>query len=93
MARKFARHYRRMLPALLNTIEFRSDNRFQPLIEALAAIRHALGSYHRHFTGAVPVDGIVTPSWHEKVFEELKARSGSTGSTTNCAFSRSCCAP
>jgi hypothetical protein len=27
MERKFVRHYRRMLPALLNTIEFRSDNR------------------------------------------------------------------
>jgi hypothetical protein len=72
MERKFARHYRRMLPALLNTIEFRSDNRFQPLIQALAAIQRAFGSHHRHFTEDVPVDGIVTRSWYEKVFEEVK---------------------
>jgi hypothetical protein len=39
MERKFARHYRRMLPALLETLQFRSDNRFQPLIEGLAIIR------------------------------------------------------
>ncbi len=28
MHRKFARHYRRMLPALHEGLEFRSDNRF-----------------------------------------------------------------
>jgi TnpA family transposase len=71
MKRKFVRHYRRMLPALLNTLEFRSDNRFQPLIQALAAIQRAFGSRHRHFAEDVPVDGIVTRSWHEKVFEEV----------------------
>jgi len=30
MQRKFARHYRRMLPTLLESLRFRSDNRFQP---------------------------------------------------------------
>src|SRR5262249_12616380 len=33
MERKFARHYRRMLPTLLETLQFCSDNRFQPLLE------------------------------------------------------------
>jgi hypothetical protein len=42
MQRKFARHYRRMLPALLESVRFRSDNRFQPVIEALAAIQRNL---------------------------------------------------
>lgn len=72
MERKFARHYRRMLPALLNTIEFRSDNRFQPLTQALAAIHRSFGSHHRHFTEDVPVEGIVTRSWQDKVFEDVK---------------------
>jgi hypothetical protein len=35
MQRKFARHYRRMLPALLETLQFRSNNRFQPLSKHL----------------------------------------------------------
>jgi hypothetical protein len=30
MRRKFVRHYRRMLPLVLDILHFRSDNRFQP---------------------------------------------------------------
>ena len=51
MQRKFVRHYRRMLPALLETLQFRSDNRFQPLIEALAVIRRHLDSHRSVFPG------------------------------------------
>jgi hypothetical protein len=76
MQRKFARHYRRMLPALLESLHFRSDNRFQPIIEALAVIRRHLGSHHRYFpqaeTDTVPIEDVVTPAWKEKVFEEVK---------------------
>ena len=72
-------------------VQFRSDNRFQPLIEALRPFvaPHTIG----HFPEDVPVEGIVTRSWHEKVFEEVKARRRSIGTTTNCASSRSCSAP
>ena len=72
MEQKFVRHYRRMLPALLETLQFRSDNGFQPLIEALAVIQRHLGSHHRYFPEAVPVEGVVTPAWKEKVFEEVE---------------------
>jgi hypothetical protein len=72
MERKFVPHYRRMLPALLETLQFRSDNRFQPLIEALAVIQRHLGSHHRYFPETVPVEGVVTPAWREKVFEEAE---------------------
>jgi TnpA family transposase len=75
MQRKFARHYRRMLPALLETLQFRSDNRFQPLIEGLAVIRSHLGSHRRYFPETVPVEGVVTPAWREKVFEEVEGES------------------
>jgi len=73
MQRKFARHYRRMLPALLETLQFRSDNRFQPTIEALTVIQRHLGSHHRHFPEAksIPIEGVVTPAWEERVFEEV----------------------
>lgn len=49
MQRKFARHYRRMLPFLLDTLPFRSDNRFQPLIAALTFIQRHVHSPHRYF--------------------------------------------
>jgi Domain of unknown function (DUF4158) len=72
MQRKFARHYRRMLPALLETLRFRSDNRFQPLIEALAVIQRHLRSHQRYFPEMVPVEGVITPAWRQKVFEEVQ---------------------
>ena len=60
-----------MLPALLESLQFRSDNRFQPIIEALAVIRRHLGSHHQYFPEAVPIEGVVTPAWEEKVLEEI----------------------
>ena len=71
MQRKFARHYRRMLPALLESVRFRSDNRFQPVIEALAAIQRNLTTHQEHFSEQVPIEGVVTPRWKEKVFEQV----------------------
>jgi hypothetical protein len=74
MERKFARHYRRMLPAILECLSFRSDNRFQPIIEALAFIRHHVGSPYWSFpqTDMVPSIRIVMPPWKQKVFEAVK---------------------
>ena len=76
MQRKFARHYRRMLSTLLETLQFCSDNRFQPLLEALKVIRRHLSSHGRHFpeAEAIPIEGVVTPGWQEKVFEEVKGQ-------------------
>ena len=71
MQRKFARHYRRMLPALLESMRFRSDNRFQPVIEALAAIQRNLTTHQEHFSEQVPIEGVVTPRCKEKVFEQV----------------------
>jgi len=36
MRQKYVHHYRQMLPGLLEHLTFRSENRFQPVIEALA---------------------------------------------------------
>jgi hypothetical protein len=72
MHRKFAGHYRRMLPALLENLQFRSDNRFQPLIEALAIIQKHLHTHYESFPGTVPIEGVVTPKWHEKVLEKVE---------------------
>jgi hypothetical protein len=90
MQRKFARHYRRMLPALLETLQFRSDNRFQPVIEALTVIQRHQGSHHCHFPEAepIPIEGVVTPAWEERVFEEVGARGKSIADITNSARCR-----
>jgi hypothetical protein len=50
-----------MLPALLENLQFRSDNRFQPLIEALAIIQKYLQTHYESFPGTVPIEGVVTP--------------------------------
>jgi hypothetical protein len=63
-----------MLPALLEILRFRSDNRFQPLIEALAVIQHHLRSHQRYFPETVPVEGEITPAWRQKVFEEVEGK-------------------
>ena len=85
MQRKFARHYRRMLPALLEDLQFRSDNRFQPVIEALAVIQRHVGSHRRHFPETVPIEGVVTPSGRRRSSKRSRAKPGSTATTTNCA--------
>jgi hypothetical protein len=56
----------------LETLRFRSDNRFQPVIEALAAIQRNLTTHQEHFSEQVPIEGVVTPRWKEKVFEQVK---------------------
>lgn len=71
MQPKFSRHYRRMLPALLENLQFRSDNRFQPIIEALSVLRKHLASHQKYFPEAVPIEGVVTPSWAQKVLEQV----------------------
>jgi len=63
-----------MLPMMLDNVAFRSENRFQPVIEALEYIhRHVneKGRKHRYFKEKVPIDGVVPPSWASKVFEEV----------------------
>jgi hypothetical protein len=62
-----------MVPALLETLQFRRDNRFQPTIEALTVIQRHLGRHHRHFPEAksIPIEGVVTPEWEERVFEKV----------------------
>jgi TnpA family transposase len=65
-------HYRRMLPKLLHTLEFRSNNAMhQPLIEALALLKKYLHSSARTYPTdeEVPLDGVVRDLWREVVLE------------------------
>jgi TnpA family transposase len=65
-------HYRRMLPQLLHTLEFRSNNTLhQPLIEALALLTKYLHSQARTYPleEEIPMDGVVRDLWRDVVIE------------------------
>jgi hypothetical protein len=74
MRPKYIHHYRPMLPWVLAHWTFRSENRFQPVIEALAVIKQALGTKGQYCPAAVPVEGVVLPSWRDTVIEKHDAQ-------------------
>ena len=69
MRQKYVRHYRQMLPWVLEHLTFRSENRFQPVIEALAVIKRYMGTKYQYIPEEVPVEGVVSPSWRDTVLE------------------------
>jgi len=63
-------HYRRVLPDLLDALEFRSNNAaHRPVIRALALLKRYAASRSRLFapTEDVPIDGVVPPGWLDTV--------------------------
>ena len=66
----YASHYRRMVPQLLQTLEFRSNNAVhQPLIEALELLKRYANSSQRLYPARekVPLGGVVPPAIEELV--------------------------
>ena len=76
MRQKYGHHYRQMLPLILEHLTFRSENRFQPVIEALAVMKQYLGTKGPYFPEEeqVPLDGVVIPSWRDTVLEEHEGK-------------------
>jgi TnpA family transposase len=75
MRRSYQAHYRRLLPPLLATLEFRSNNEtHRPLIQAVALLTRYAGSKARTFAAeeVVPIRGVVRPGWRELVVEPDK---------------------
>jgi TnpA family transposase len=69
----YSGHYRRMLPPLLDALEFRANTAtHRPIIKALALIKANRDSRKQHFPvdGTVPIDGVVPPHWQELVLEQ-----------------------
>jgi TnpA family transposase len=72
MRRSYQAHYRRLLPPLLDTLEFRSNNEtHRPLIQALELLKRYAASKARTFAAeeVVPLRGVVRPGWRELVVE------------------------
>jgi len=65
-------YYRRMLPRLLRTLEFRSNNTLhQPVIQALALRKQYAQSQGHTYPRKedIPLDGVVRELWHDAVIE------------------------
>ncbi len=66
-------HYRRMVPELLHTLEFRSNNEaHQPLIQAIEVLKQSQGQPRRYFSQAetVIITGLLRSSWRDLVVEK-----------------------
>ena len=69
----YSGHYRRMLPPLLDALDFRANTAtHRPIITALALIKANRDSRKQHFPvdGTVPIDGVVPAHWRELVLEQ-----------------------
>src|ERR1019366_595429 len=66
-------HYRRMVPRILQTLEFRSDNRHhRPVIQALDLLKKYADTKLHTFPAEeeVPIDGVARGLWREAVVEK-----------------------
>jgi hypothetical protein len=65
-------HYRRMVPEILDRLEFRSNNEHhRPVIEALELLKHYAGTRLHSFPAdeTVPIDGVARGLWRQAVIE------------------------
>ena len=75
MRNSYRSHYRRMLPALLDTLQFRSNNDVhRPVVRALDLVKKYAGSKLHTYPPEedVPLDGVVRSLWQESVQERDK---------------------
>jgi len=73
MRASFANHYRRMIPQLLEMLEFRSNNDIhRPVIEALELLRKYAQSQARYYAPGeeIPIDGVLKSGWKDILLEK-----------------------
>lgn len=69
----YSSHYRRMVPRILDMLEFCSNNEaHHPIIEALELIKKYITTNAHFFpkSDQVPLDGVIRPSWRHLVVEQ-----------------------
>jgi uncharacterized protein (DUF4415 family) len=69
----YSSHYRRMIPEILDILEFRSNNDVhRPVINALSVIeRYAkTGQHYFSLTDETPIEGIIRPKWRDLMIEQ-----------------------
>lgn len=73
MRSSYSSYYRRMVPKILDVLEFRSNNdMYRPVIEAIELIKKYAGSSQRYYDSSeqVPLDSILRNSWREIILEK-----------------------
>jgi len=73
MRASFANHYRRMIPQLLEMLEFRSNNDIhRPVIEALELLKKYAQSQARYYAPGeeIPINGVLKSGWKEILLEK-----------------------
>ena len=73
MRASFASHYRRMIPQLLEMLEFRSNNDIhRPVIVALELLKKYAQSQARYYAPGeeIPIDGVLKSGWKEILLEK-----------------------
>ena len=73
MRSSYRHHYRQILPALLEVLDFHSNNTaYQPVVEALAVVREYVSSRVAWYPLEVspPLEGVVPASWENIVTEK-----------------------
>lgn len=69
----YRHHYRRMVPLLLEALQFRSNNaRHRPIIEAIDCLRQHKDDHQRFVStdGGAPIEGLVRGVWSELILEK-----------------------
>lgn len=69
----YSNHYRRMLPPIVDALEFRSNNSIhQPVIQALTLLKAYRDSSQHYFSDHddVPIEGVIRPKWRDIVVEQ-----------------------
>ncbi|PSB00454.1 Tn3 family transposase [Merismopedia glauca] len=72
MRSSFASHYRRMIPLLLEILEFRSNNDIhRPVIQALELLKKYAQSKTRYYEAGedIPINGVLKSAWKEILLE------------------------
>lgn len=75
MRASYRTHYRRMVPLLLQVLEFRSNNAVhRPVIQALDLLRRYAESKLQYFPPEedVPLDGVIRSGWRDVLVEQSK---------------------
>ena len=73
MRASYQSYYRRMVPRILEVLEFRSNNEVhRPVIRALELLRKHADSQQRHYVAhtQAPIEGVVRPMWQDLLLEE-----------------------
>ncbi len=72
MRSSYGGHYRRILPLILNELEFRSNNEIhRPVIQAIELLKkYALSKQRYYDIGEnIPIEGVLRPGWQELILE------------------------